>query len=461
MLAPRFRADSAFLLIAWLLIAWLLILAPGFAAAEDQAWNRFHGPDGRGYAPAASIPDSWTPDDYRWQIELSGTGVGSPVIQDGKAFVITAEPDQNRRLVVAVDLRSGRQLWQAAYPLRPHRLHARNTFASTTPFADESRVYVAWADPEQVTVAALSHDGEKLWSVDLGRWQSQHGFGTSPVLIDGRLIVFNSQQSEQLKEGDQPGVSQMVALDPKTGKTLWSTELTSTHVCYGVPALYVAANGERQIVGASTGDGLFGLDLATGELRWTTKVFKARCVSSPLVVGDLVLATAGSGGGGNHLVAVRPAEIATPSSGEKSTAKDSGAKDSGAKDGGEGDSEAASEVYRMQRFAPYVPTAAVVDGRLFIIDDKGIASCVKADTGEVVWSERIGGNFAASPVVLGDKMLIISLAGEATVLRGGDRFEKLGQFDLGGVVQATPAYAEGCLLLRVDNRLCCLRGPET
>ncbi|WP_164101502.1 PQQ-binding-like beta-propeller repeat protein [Candidatus Laterigemmans baculatus] len=440
----------ASLLIAPLLIASLLVLAPAVASGDDGGWNRFHGPDGRGYAPDASIPDSWTAEDYRWQLELPGNGIGSPVIKAGKAFVIAAEPDANRRLVLGIDLRSGRKLWQAAYPLRPHRLHARNTFASSTPYVDDSRVYVAWADPERVTVAALSHDGEELWAVDLGSWQSQHGFGTSPVVIDGRLIIFNSQQSRQLKEGEQPGVSRMVALDPATGKTLWSTELTSTNVCYGVPALYVTPSGERQIVGASTGDGLFGLDLETGELRWTHQVFKARCVSSPIVVGDLVLGTAGSGGGGNHLVAIRPAGLPSGSAGQE--AEDNG--------GGE---EGVGEVYRMQRLAPYVPTPAVVGNRLFLIDDKGIASCVEADSGEVLWSKRIGGNFGASPVVLGDKLLIISLNGEATVLRAADEYEELGQFELGGPasstpVQATPAYAEGCLLLRVGNRLCCLEG---
>ena len=71
-------------------------------------------------------------------------------------------------------------------------------------------------------------------------------------------------------------------------------------------------------------------------------------------------------------------------------------------------------------------------------------------------SGRLG--YGASPIVVGDKMLIISLAGEATVLRASDEYERLGEVDLGGPVGATPAFANGCLLLRVDDEMRCLGG---
>lgn len=428
--------------IALVLTASLTAFSPVRGVAEDEGWSRFRGPNGQGYVPDATIPDSWSPTDYRWQTELPGSGVGSAVVKNGKAFLISADTAAKRRLVMGIDLRSGRILWQAKYPLAPHNLHARNTFASTTPAVDDSRVYVAWADPHKVAVTALSHDGKEMWSADLGSWQSQHGFGTSPVLIDGRLIILNSQQGEQLEAGEKPGVSRMVALDPSNGNILWSTELATTRACYGAPALFVSPEGEKQVVAANQGDGLLGLDLETGKLRWKRDVFTMRCVSSPVVAGDLVLASSGSGGGGNHMVAVRP-----------------GKRTLEATDGSEAPAEAA-EVYRMTRSAPYVPTPALVGDRLFIVDDRGIASCLEASSGKVVWSKRVGGTFSASPVVLGDKVLIISLEGEATVLRASDTFEQLGQFDLGGSVQATPAWAEGSLLLRIGNRLCCLSGSE-
>lgn len=445
---PRQTTTPLRVIIALALTALLAALSPVQTVADDEGWSRFHGPNGHGYVADAAIPDSWAPEDYRWQNDMPGSGVGSAVIKNGKAFVIAADTATNQRLVIGIDLRSGRTLWQAEYPLAPHHLHARNTFASTTPAVDDSRVYVSWADPHRVVVAALSHEGDELWSVDLGSWQSQHGFGTSPVLIDGRLIVLNSQQAEQLEAGEEAGESRMMALDPENGDILWSTELATTRACYGAPALFISPEGERQVVAANQGDGLLGLDLETGKLRWNRDVFTMRCVSSPVVAGDLVLASSGSGGGGNHMVAVRPGKSRSEGAAKGERAAE-----------GEGAGKA-EEVYRITRSAPYVPTPALVGDRLFIIDDRGIASCLEARTGKTVWSQRIGGSFGASPVVLGEKLLIISLEGEATVLRASDTFEQLGQFDLGGPVQATPAYAEGCLLLRIGNRLCCLSGPE-
>lgn len=95
---------------------------------------------------------------------------------------------------------------------------------------------------------------------------------------------------------------------------------------------------------------------------------------------------------------------------------------------------------------------------MYLLDDRGFFSCADVQTGEVLWMERIGGRqgYGASPILVGDKLLIISLGGQATVIRASDTFEKLGEVDLGGTVGATPAFAEGCLLLRVDDEIRCL-----
>jgi hypothetical protein len=72
--------------------------------------------------------------------------------------------------------------------------------------------------------------------------------------------------------------------------------------------------------------------------------------------------------------------------------------------------------------------------------------------------QRVGGNFGASPVLIGSTLLLISLDGQATLLKAGDEFTELGKVDLGGPVGATPAFADGRLLLRVDDELRCLGG---
>ncbi len=431
------KLSSAFKL-RYLLLCLTLTLAltlSADAADADQGdqWSRFHGKDGIGYCPSGTIPDSWTDADYRWRYKTGARDVGSPVVAAGKVFLLASQPKTQKIAVEALDLASGKKQWSKQYDHPSHHLHRRNTFASSTPATDGENVFVAWSNPEHTYLKCFDHDGNELWSRDFGTWQSQHGFGTSPRIVGDKVLLFNSQQADQLKPGQVGGSSRMIAVDRKTGKTSWETGLKTRKSCYGVPAIYQPPqnpSGQRlQVIGANTGNGLFGLSIDTGKLLWSSEVFDARCCSTPLIVGDIAIGSAGSGGGGNHLVAVRiPAN----------------------------DSDKPKKLYRIDRNAPYVPTPVVKGKHLFMIGDKGVASCIDVQTGDSLWQKRIGGNFSASPIIIGDKMLIISLTGQATVLRASAKWEQISQFELGGSVGATPAFANGNLILRVGDELLCL-----
>ena len=397
-------------------------------ALAAEPWSRFHGPGGQGYVDGSVMPVSWRKSDYVWTHELGSRDVGSPVAHGGKIFYLLSFPNAKQIGVQSIDLASGKLRWTRKFDQPSYHLHKRNTFASSTPFVDEDFVFVAWSEPEHTYLKCFDHQGAEVWSRDFGSWQSQHGFGTSPVVYGDSVLLFNSQQAEQLKPGQTAGASRMISVERKTGKTQWETELATTRSCYGVPARF-EHEGKAQIVDANTGNGMFGLDPKTGRMLWNLDVFEMRCCSTPLVVGDLAIASSGSGGGGNHLVAVR-------------IPKQQG--------------EQPKQVYRIDRGAPYVPTPVLRGDRLFMVDDKGIASCVAAKTGDVIWSKRVGGNFSASPVVIGERLLLINLDGEATVLNASDDYKQLAKFSLGGPVGATPAMVDGHLLLRVGERLVCL-----
>lgn len=404
-----------------------LLAVMSLYAAEP--WARFHGPNGQGYVDGTVLPLSWSESDYVWTRELGARDVGSPVVYAGKVFYLLSFPDEKQIGVESVELASGKIRWTRKFDQSSHRLHKRNTFASSTPFVDQDFIFVAWSEPEHTYLKCFDHEGAEVWSRDFGSWQSQHGFGTSPVVYGDSVLLFNSQQAEQLKEGETAGASRMISVDRRTGKTQWETDLATTRSCYGVPARF-EHDGIAQIVDANTGNGMFGLDSKTGRMLWNIDVFEMRCCSTPLVVGDLAIASSGSGGGGNHLVAVRIPKQA---------------------------GQQPEQVYRIDRGAPYVPTPVLKGDRLFMVDDKGIASCVAVKSGEVIWAKRVGGNFSASPVVFGDRLLLIDLQGQATVLNAGDDYQQLAKFSLGGPVGATPAIAGGYLLLRIGERLVCLK----
>ncbi|MCC9656120.1 outer membrane protein assembly factor BamB family protein [Rhodopirellula halodulae] len=415
--------------------AGLTLAAPATLLAEESSprnvadsWSRFHGEASHGDAGAGTLPSEWTEADYAWTADLNARHVGSPVVADGKVFLLSTSAEQDTESMslnlLSLDAKTGELLWKRSHPFVERHRHSRNTAASSTPAVHEGRVHFAYADANHAELLTYDLNGELIWSRNLGPWSGVHGFGASPVVIDSKLLLFNDQQSKSLEAWQTPGKSFMLAFDPSTGATIWESPLTSTRPSYGVPT-----TDGRYLIGASTGNGIFGLDPDTGKLKWSLNVFNKRCCSCPLVIGDLAFGTCGSGGGGNYLSAVRIPQD---------------------------DSQKPVEVFRIDKAAPYVPTPAVKGPWMFLISDNGIASCVRWEDGSNVWSKRLGGNFGASPIIVGDQLLAISLDGTAYVMSASDQPGSISKFDLGGPVGATPAYADGRLFLRINDQLCCL-----
>ncbi|MGN6543970.1 MAG: outer membrane protein assembly factor BamB family protein, partial [Aureliella sp.] len=321
------------------------VAACASTASAETNWNRFRGENGSGIIEQSSVPLPWTTDDVAWTAKLPGKGNGSPIIQGNNVYIMSADPKSAERYVLSFDLTSGKERWRKNYTSTTHPLHTRSSYASSTPCADEHAVYATWAAPSGLIVKAFSHDGEEIWTRDLGRYVSQHGFGGSPMLWNGLVIVLDSQDAFDLPEGVDPGQTVVYALDSKTGKTVWQTPRETTRVCYGVPAVIKTESGKDALVMAETGDGIFALDAATGAPLWNRKTFTKRSVSSPLVVGNLIIGSEGSGGGGNVLFAV--------------DSKDN----------------SHQVVFDVRKAAPYVPTPVAKDDLLFLWSDNGIVSC--------------------------------------------------------------------------------------
>ena len=409
-----------------------LCLSPAVVAIEpssgEVAWGRFRGPNGAAGLAQCDAPLPWTPADVAWEVALPGPGNGSPVYFGDQVYVMAAHPETAERYLMCFGLKDGTLRWQKSYASQPYHLHARSSYASCTPCVNEAAVFFTWATPESVTLLALSHAGEELWKLDLGSYASQHGYGASPALFGETLVLFNSQAAQELPPGVSPGQSRVMAFDSRSGELKWATPRTTTRACYGLPTLFRDASGVDALLFANTGDGIFALELETGKPLWNAPVFGKRCVSSPVVAGDLAIGTEGSGGGGNILFGV--------------------------------DLHGSHELkLKIDRSAPYVPTPVAKDNLLFLWGDAGIVSCVQLPAGDVMWSKRIGGNVSSSPVIAGDKLIGIAEDGTLTVLAASTGFHELGSVKLGGTCRATPALGEHFVLLRTDAKLLCVGKP--
>ncbi|MEM8733940.1 MAG: PQQ-binding-like beta-propeller repeat protein [Planctomycetota bacterium] len=415
------------------LVATCPSLRPTSEAAEPSvSWSRFRGSNGTGVNPNCSVRLPWKDSDVAWTADLPGVGNSSPIVYGDRIFTMSADPKTAERYLLALDVTSGKTLWKKQVASTPHHLHRRSSYASSTPCASDELVYFTWATPEAVTLKAFTHEGELVWETkpgQLGPFVSQHGYGASPALFDDTLILFNSQQADQLPPGSTPGKSEVLAFDAKTGEIRWKTPRTTRRACYGVPTRYQDLSGRDLLLFANTGEGLYALDFATGEPVWNKQVFGKRSVSSPQIASGLAIGTEGSGGGGNILWAVDL----------------------------EGDHEVR---FKIDRSAPYVPTPVIRDDLMFLWGDTGIASCVSLPDGKTIWSRRIGGTVSSSPVVAGDQLLGIAEDGTVTVLSASREFKRLGSIQLKETTRATPLVDDNYVLIRTNSRLICIGTPS-
>jgi outer membrane protein assembly factor BamB len=131
------------------LLTPLLICALFSANSSAQEWTRFRGPNGQGQSDAATIPITWTDQDYNWKVELPGVGHSSPVVWGDRVFVTSADLNTATRHVLCLSTADGKTLWQRDFPGAKYHVHNQNNFAVSTPALDADRVYLAWASADE------------------------------------------------------------------------------------------------------------------------------------------------------------------------------------------------------------------------------------------------------------------------------------------------------------------------
>jgi outer membrane protein assembly factor BamB len=230
---------------------------------------------------------------------------------------------------------------------------------------------------------------------------------------------------------DNRATSFLAGLNGKTGKTVWQIKRNSRMTSYITPAVYRPKDGAPEVVFVSEANGMTGVDPISGQKKWESdKLFTLKSVSSPVVAGDVIFATAGAGGAGRESAAVRP--------GDALNGRDP------------------TVAWKLDRALPYVPTPIAIGEHLYILSDAGVMTCVTAATGKPVWQQRLGGNFYASPVSVNGRIYVVTRSGEVIVLEAGPEYKVLGKSTLPELTDATPAIANGRLYIRTLNHLMCI-----
>ncbi len=365
-----------------------------------QEWTRFRGPNGTGISYAKTIPSRISDSNINWKVELPGTGHSSSVLWGERIFLTTTGDKSGGLFVLCLSAKDGRLLWRRDFPLTPFARHQFNSFAASTPAVDAERVFVVWNEPEHFKLAALNHDGKVAWQRDFGSFVSQHGCGVSPIVFGNKVILGNEQDDEKfVRESTRSGKSFVVAVDAAHGKTLWETPRRSTVVSYSTPCVYEPDK---------------------------------RTVSSPIIAGNIILGSCGSGGGGSFVTAINA--------------------------GNAGAGRNPKLAYQIKKSAPYVPTGIAANGLVWLWSDGGIVTCLDAPTGSIHYQERVGGNYFGSPVWVDGRLFCVSTAGELVVLEASRRFNVLHRYPLNELCHSTPAVALGRMFIHTERHLISLGG---
>ena len=399
-----------------------------------QEWTRFRGPNGSGISYAKTVPTKLGEANLTWKSDLPGSGHSSPVLWGERLFLTCTGDKSGGISVLCFGARDGKLLWKRDFPLSPFVKHANNSFASATPTVDAERVYVVWNEPDHYFLTAFNHSGKTQWQRDFGVYVSQHGCGASPILCDDKVILPNFQDDPEYVQGPMPdprtGKSSIIAVSAKTGETVWQTPRRSTVVAYSTPCLWEPKEGMRAVIFNSQSHGISALDPRDGKVLWEYDgAFAQRTVSSPVVFGDLIFGSCGSGAGRNVFLAIN-AKGASPEHKPKLA-------------------------YDLKKAAAYVPCAVAMGSLVWQCSDGGIVTCLNSENGEPRYQERVGGNFFGSPLWIDGRIFCVSKSGEVVTIEASDKFNLLHRFPLNEICESTPAVALGHLFIRTDKHLWC------
>lgn len=398
-----------------------LALALTLTLSQAGDWPRFRGPNGSGTVegPLPAID----PAKPLWKVKLpGGKGVGSPIVVDGKVYLQSAGADGKTRTLTALSAADGKTLWTKEVPGDKGKAHTKNSLASGTPACDGTQLYCAWWDGSGVSLAAYDLKGEEKWQASLGGYVSQHGPGFSPMVHDG--LVFVNVDDDQHAE--------LIAFDAKTGAKKWIAPRKHVRACYSTPFLLERTGKPAELILGTT-TAVTSYEPATGKVNWEYPIvwpkgeMPLRVIGHPVYAGGLLVVYCGDGGGSRYMAAIDP------------------------------DKKAPAKVWDLKKDTPYVPCVLVKGDRLFWIGDNGVATCAEAKTGKAVWTGTVfnGASVTASPILVGDQILMISEKGEVAVVKADKEFEEPAKVSLGEAVFASPAIADGRVYIRGVNSLFC------
>jgi outer membrane protein assembly factor BamB len=400
------------------------------ASARAENWPGWRGPRGDGSSEEQGVPVRWSSsENIAWKIPVPYLGHASPVIWEDHVFLIGTDLEKADRVLTAFDRKTGKELWSQQVVNSPlEGKHRLNSFASSTPVADDERVYVSFLDHGKMCVAAYDFAGNEKWKVWPGIFSSVHGYCSSPILFEDKIII----------NGDHDGDAYLVALKSDSGKTVWKTPRENRTRSYCTPIIR-EIDGRTQMV-LSGSKSVASFDPHNGTRHWIIDGPTEQFVASLVYSHDLLFVTGGFPE--HHVMSIDPhgsGNVTSTHIGWHHTGK----------------------------LASYVPSPIVVGDYFLIVSDDGLATCLEAKSGKEQWQKKLSRHSSASLVSAGGLVYFLDDFGVTYVVKPGPVFDVVAvnmllespegdnakEVDL---CSASPAISQGQIFIRSDKFLYCI-----
>ncbi|HTD85644.1 MAG TPA: PQQ-binding-like beta-propeller repeat protein [Candidatus Binatia bacterium] len=451
-----------------------LALALYTSALASPSWPQFRGPNCAGVSDGEKPPIEFGPEtNLLWKVAVP-KGVSSPCIWDNRIFLTALE--DNKLVTLGLDRRNGKVLWRQVAPAEAiEATHPEGSPASATPATDGKGVYAYFGS---YGLVAYDLAGRELWRKPLPITTVINGSGTSPALIKDRLILNCDQQDNK---------SFLIAVDPRTGKTIWETPRPGFLSGYTTPILWgddlVVAGGLR-VVGYGADD---------GKEHWSARGLEAISVAPTPVLGDGQCYVMSRALGGSKMPTLAEMLAKTDANGDGKMSWDEAPaylRDHGGfkagdanHDGqidetewnrmttliasgehgifalrtpGSGDITATHVAWKNKRGVAPVASPLFYRGRIYVVQDGGRVTAYSPKTGDTFFEqERLNadGEYYASPIAANGHVYFASTRGIVTIITPADTMEVKARNRIGERIQATPAIVDNKLYVRTESHL--------
>lgn len=427
--------------IIWRLIKFISVFI--FAAVSARAdWPSIRGPFSNGYISAPGdtkpigLPLHWSEtNNVKWKTEIPFVGWSTPVVMDGQIWLTTASENGHDFYAICVDANTGKIIYNEKifHTDNPEPLgNNMNAYATPSPVIEKGRVYVHFGT---YNTACIDTSNKKiLWQRDDLKCRHYRGPSSSPALFENLLIL----------TFDGIDVQYVTALDKNTGKTVWKTDRSiewnddserqtapGDHRKAHSTPIIADIGGKKELL-SEAAKAAYAYDPRTGKELWRVHHMDFSVAPLPIYENGLVYLTTGLTK--TELLAVKP--------------------------DGEGDVTDTKIVWRLKAHVGKYASPLFVDGLIYTVADESFLSCVDAATGEVVWTERIGGRYTASPIYGDGHIYLFDRDGASKVVKPGRTYEALASNSLSDGLMACPAVDGRALILRTKTYLYRIEGES-